>query len=220
MVTGSRRGEVSALRWRHLDLVRGLLRIERSNAHPKAGVREKETKTRQRSRVTLDPQTVDMLAAHRERCRERCAALGVAIWTRTRICSRRPRTARRRGRRARSPSDTAISHASSSCAAPGFTRCGTTQRPSSSRPASTSARSLVAWAMAAAAQRHSRSTRHGWTRRASARRGTMAEIMPQLAAPPPRAPRGPYEVDRGESARADPGPGGWRQAIWSRQLMT
>jgi integrase len=76
MVTGSRRGEIGALRWRHLDPARGLLRIERSNAQPTAGVREKETKTRQRRRVTLDPQTLDMLADHRNRCDQRCAALG------------------------------------------------------------------------------------------------------------------------------------------------
>lgn len=99
MVTGSRRGEVSALRWRHLDLRGGLLRIERSNAHPKTGVREKETKTRQRRRVTLDPQTLDMLTAHRDRCKDRCAALGCDLDP-TRTCSRQHPTAPSRGRRA------------------------------------------------------------------------------------------------------------------------
>jgi integrase len=76
MVTGSRRGEVSALRRDHLDLARGLLRIEHSNAQPKSGVKEKETKTRQQRRVALDPQTLEMLTAHRDRCEQRCAALG------------------------------------------------------------------------------------------------------------------------------------------------
>ena len=41
MVTGSRRGEVSALRWEHLDLARGSVRIERSNPQPRAGSRRK-----------------------------------------------------------------------------------------------------------------------------------------------------------------------------------
>ena len=47
MLTGPRRGEISALRWRHIDFERGLLSITRSNAQPKAGVKEKHTKTGQ-----------------------------------------------------------------------------------------------------------------------------------------------------------------------------
>nr|WP_275404240.1 hypothetical protein [Pseudonocardia acidicola] len=47
MLTGPRRGEISALRWRHVDFDRGLLSIVRSNAQPKAGLKEKSTKTGQ-----------------------------------------------------------------------------------------------------------------------------------------------------------------------------
>jgi integrase len=36
MLTGPRRGEISALRWHHIDFERGLLSITRSNAQPKA----------------------------------------------------------------------------------------------------------------------------------------------------------------------------------------
>src|SRR6266542_3579915 len=79
MVTGSRRGEVSALRWRDLDSARGLLVIRRSNAHPKAGVKEKETKTRQQRRVALDPQTLELLTVHRGRWEQRCADLGCEL---------------------------------------------------------------------------------------------------------------------------------------------
>jgi integrase len=43
MVTGLRRGEVSALRWQHLDFDRAVLHVQRSNAQPKGGVKEKET---------------------------------------------------------------------------------------------------------------------------------------------------------------------------------
>ena len=76
MVIGPRRGEMSALRWGDVDLSRGSVRIERSNAQPKAGVKEKETKTRQQRRIALDPQTVEMLKAQRDRCEERWSALG------------------------------------------------------------------------------------------------------------------------------------------------
>ncbi|MGH3981904.1 MAG: tyrosine-type recombinase/integrase, partial [Pseudonocardiaceae bacterium] len=79
MVTGLRRGEVSALRWQHLDFTRGLLLVQRSNAHPKSGVTEKETKTRQQRRVALDPQTMELLRAHRESCEKRCADLGCTL---------------------------------------------------------------------------------------------------------------------------------------------
>jgi hypothetical protein len=75
MVTGSRRGEASALRWHHVDFDRGLLTIHRSNAQPRAGVKEKETKARQQRRVTLDPETLQLLIELRERCRQRCAEL-------------------------------------------------------------------------------------------------------------------------------------------------
>jgi integrase len=77
MVTGSRRGEVSALRWHHVDLDGVLLTLQRSNAQPKSGLKEKQTKTRQQRRVMIDPQTVALLTAHRAVCEGRCAALGV-----------------------------------------------------------------------------------------------------------------------------------------------
>lgn len=79
MLTGLRRGEVSAIRWQHVDFVRGLLRIQRSNAQPKDGIKEKETKTRQQRRVALDPHTIALLATHRERCEHRCQDLNCAL---------------------------------------------------------------------------------------------------------------------------------------------
>ncbi len=45
MITGSRRGEISALRWHHVDFDRAIVWVHRSNAQTKSGVREKETKT-------------------------------------------------------------------------------------------------------------------------------------------------------------------------------
>jgi integrase len=79
MVTGSRRGEVSALRWHHVDIAGALLTLHRSNAQPKSGLKEKQTKTRQQRRVMIDPQTVALLTVHRAVCEGRCAALGVDL---------------------------------------------------------------------------------------------------------------------------------------------
>ena len=79
MLTGPRRGEISALRWRHIDFERGLLSIDRSNAQPKAGVKEKHTKTGQRAQDR--PRRAHGRAADRasERWEQRCDELGVAL---------------------------------------------------------------------------------------------------------------------------------------------
>ncbi|GAA4893789.1 hypothetical protein GCM10023203_54990 [Actinomycetospora straminea] len=79
MLTGPRRGEVSALRWRHIDFERGLLWVHQANAQTKAGLKEKSTKTNQRRKVALDEHTIELLRAHRERWRERCEQLGVPL---------------------------------------------------------------------------------------------------------------------------------------------
>jgi len=79
MLTGPRRGEVSALRWRHIDFERGLLSIHRSNAQPKTGLKEKGTKTGQARKIALDKHTVELLATHRQLFESRCAELGCAL---------------------------------------------------------------------------------------------------------------------------------------------
>lgn len=79
MLTGPRRGEVSALRWRHVDFERGLLTIHRSNAQPKSGLKEKTTKTGQARKIALDPHTLGLLAAHRDLFESRCAELGSTL---------------------------------------------------------------------------------------------------------------------------------------------
>ena len=79
MVTGMRRGEISALRWRHVDFATDTLIVQRANAQPKSGVKEKQTKTRQQRRIAIDPQTAALLRAHRERWEQRCQLLGVAL---------------------------------------------------------------------------------------------------------------------------------------------
>jgi len=79
MLTGPRRGEVSALRWRHIDFERGLLTIHRSNAQPKSGLKEKTTKTGQARKIALDQHTVGLLNTHRELYESRCAELGCTL---------------------------------------------------------------------------------------------------------------------------------------------
>jgi integrase len=79
MITGRRRGEVSALRWRHIDFERGQLVIAKSHVQVRNGVLEKDTKSGSQPRVALDPHTLSLLAEHHERAAARCDALGVEL---------------------------------------------------------------------------------------------------------------------------------------------
>ncbi len=76
MTTGARRGEMCGLRWRHVDLERGVITLRRAIAQDKNETEEKDTKTHQRRHVTVDPETVAALIEHRERWQARTAALG------------------------------------------------------------------------------------------------------------------------------------------------
>lgn len=77
--TGARRGEVCALRWRDLDLDAATVRIERSIALGDDGPVEKDTKTGNRRRINLDPDTIELLRAHRRRAAARCLAAGAPL---------------------------------------------------------------------------------------------------------------------------------------------
>jgi integrase len=57
MVTGVRRGELCWIRWRHLELDRANLWVERSTAQARAGLIGKDTKTENQRRLSLDPHT-------------------------------------------------------------------------------------------------------------------------------------------------------------------
>src|SRR3954470_20376165 len=67
MTTGVRRGELCALRRRHLDLDEAVLTIESGVAGSRARMREKDTKTHQKRRVALDESTVAILQEHLRR---------------------------------------------------------------------------------------------------------------------------------------------------------
>ncbi|QJY44814.1 tyrosine-type recombinase/integrase [Pseudonocardia broussonetiae] len=79
MVTGFRRGELCALRWNDLDVVNGVLTVARSIAQLDGETWEKDTKTHQHRRIALDPDTVMLLAGHRQRYMDLCAGLGFEL---------------------------------------------------------------------------------------------------------------------------------------------
>lgn len=72
MVTGSRRGEMCALRWSDINFERLELFVKHSNSRS----RIKDTKTHQRRKQAMDVITRAVLVAHRTRAEERCQALG------------------------------------------------------------------------------------------------------------------------------------------------
>jgi len=79
MTTGSRRGEMCAIRWRHVDLKNAVLILEKSIGQDGAETFEKDTKTHQRRHLVLDPETVAILTEHWERCKERAGALDIEL---------------------------------------------------------------------------------------------------------------------------------------------
>jgi integrase len=192
MVIGPRRGEVSALRWEHVDLSRGSVRIERSTAQPRSGLIEKETKSRQQRRIVVDPQTVEMLKVHRDRCERRCADLGCTLGPMTYVFSPAPdgsvpwppRSLTRRYRylaqklNLRSTRLHSLRHYSATeLIAAGVDIRTVAGRLGHGSGGATTLRIYAAW-VDEAGQRAA---------------GTIANIMPQLAEPTSRPPRGPYE---------------------------
>jgi integrase len=70
-VTGARRGELLALRWRHVDLENGVLTILHNYVRAGGEGYDKDTKSHQMRRLGLDQPTVDLLGARREACKGR-----------------------------------------------------------------------------------------------------------------------------------------------------
>jgi integrase len=90
MTTGARRGELCGLRWQHVDLENAVVTLQRSIAQAGAEVWEKDTKTHQQRRITLDADTVEVLSEHWERCAARAAALGLVLGKRAFVFSAAP----------------------------------------------------------------------------------------------------------------------------------
>lgn len=80
MTIGARRGEMCALRWHHLDLVKAMLTIRRSVYLDENNVvQDKDTKTHQQRRVVLDPETVVVLEEVQARARQRAEQIGETL---------------------------------------------------------------------------------------------------------------------------------------------
>jgi integrase len=66
MATGVRRGELCALRWRHIDTTDGVMVIRSAIAQARSWVWEKNTKFHQRRHIALDPVTRTILDTYQE----------------------------------------------------------------------------------------------------------------------------------------------------------
>jgi integrase len=75
-VTGARRGQMVALRWRDIDLDAATVTFTTALARVKGGTAEKGTKADVDYGLALDPKTVDILRAHRKRAVERALVAG------------------------------------------------------------------------------------------------------------------------------------------------
>lgn len=76
LASGARRGELCALRWRDIDLFRCEVFIGAALVEAKGVVTEKDTKTHQVRRLSIDEGTIEMLRQHRERLEEICKTSG------------------------------------------------------------------------------------------------------------------------------------------------
>jgi integrase len=77
VLCGMRRGEITALRWRSIDLERGQLSIVASTEQTRDGIREKSPKSGHGRTVALPSLVVDELRRHRLRQAEALLKLGV-----------------------------------------------------------------------------------------------------------------------------------------------
>ena len=79
MTTGARRGEVCGLRWSQLDLDAGVAAFKASIGQIPGERWEKDSKTHQQRRVTLDAELIDVLRDHRARCEEAAALVDTKV---------------------------------------------------------------------------------------------------------------------------------------------
>ena len=85
---GLRRGEIAALKWRHVDLARAQLSVMESAEQTRAGVRYKSPKNGKGRTVALPAIVVTELQAHRLRQAESLLSLGVRVNDDTFVCAR------------------------------------------------------------------------------------------------------------------------------------
>lgn len=85
---GLRRGEIAALKWRHLDLDRAQMSVVESAEQTRSGVRCKAPKNGKGRTVALPAMVVAELRAHRLRQAEELLRLGVRLADGTFVCAR------------------------------------------------------------------------------------------------------------------------------------
>jgi integrase len=90
LTTGARRGELAAVRWRDVDLEKKTMTIRHSVAEDRDSIVIKDTKSHQVRAVALDDETVTMLRAHRERCKDLARGCGVKLTGERFVFSPRP----------------------------------------------------------------------------------------------------------------------------------
>jgi integrase len=90
MTTGARRGELCALRWNDIDFGTGVLDVRTSIGELNTRMWEKDTKTHQRRRIVVDPQTLAVLRAYLHHIATRASALGIDLPENSFVFSRDP----------------------------------------------------------------------------------------------------------------------------------
>jgi integrase len=88
LATGARRGEICALRWRHVDLDRGSISVVESLEQTKAGLRFKPPKSGKARVVTLPAYAVEELRRLRLEQAQELLRLGVRLAGQTLLCAR------------------------------------------------------------------------------------------------------------------------------------
>ena len=85
---GLRRGEIAALRWRHVDLDRAQLAVMESAEQMRSGVRYKTPKNGKGRAVALPAMVVAEMRAHRLRQAQELLRIGVRVTDDTFVCAR------------------------------------------------------------------------------------------------------------------------------------
>jgi len=85
---GLRRGEIAALRWRHIDLARAHLAVVESAEQTRTGVRLKTPKSGRGRKVTLPAKAVENLRSWHTRQAQALLKLGIRISDETFVCAR------------------------------------------------------------------------------------------------------------------------------------
>ena len=88
LATGMRRGEILALRWRNVDLDRGVLRVVQSLEQTSTELRFKDTKTSRNRAITLPAFAIEELRRLKREQAEELLALGIRQTSETLACCR------------------------------------------------------------------------------------------------------------------------------------